>query len=300
MPSNIAGIIDQSAEKYAPGDDEFKKVLHAIVLAESGGNPLAVGDQGNSIGLFQNNMAGGRGQGYSVEQLSDPYFNADLSVKDLLTHYKQGLANGLSGANLVAFVSRYGQRPAAGNEWNAAKNYGLRIGQSPQAMNEQTTQVKSQEPQSKGLFDYFKPQQAYAENYTPAYQNTIGQYESAMRPYTDYMVKSGDTLWDLAQRYLGGGQNWKRFNYQGDPRLLQIGTRLRTPQRPQDSPQPNTSTNQGSVYTPPPRSQTASQFVQAYSPSPTYALPQQPTTQKISGISGTPIAQQLLNYTPAR
>ena len=141
QPTNIQGVIDNAAEKYAPGDAEFKKVLHAIAMAESGGNPNAVGDGGNSIGLFQNNMAGGRGAGHRREDLLDPVYNADISAADLVNHYKQGVAQGLSGADLVAYVSRNGQRPAVGNEYQAAGNYGRVAGaDKPLAMNEATTQ----------------------------------------------------------------------------------------------------------------------------------------------------------------
>lgn len=136
QPQNIQGIIDSAAEKYAPGDQEFKKVLHAIAMAESGGNPGAVGDGGNSIGLFQNNMAGGRGAGHSPQDLMDPVYNADISAADLVNHYRQGVAQGLSGPNLVAYVSRNGQRPAAGNEMHAARNYGMIAGaDTPVSMN---------------------------------------------------------------------------------------------------------------------------------------------------------------------
>ena len=143
--SKIGDIINQAADKYAPGDEEFKKVLHAIALAESNGNPKAAGDGGHSIGLFQNNMVAGRGYGYTKDQLEDPNFNADLSAKDLYNYYKKGAAQGLAGANLVAYVSRNGQRPAPGNEWNAAKNYGRYVDVDPTvAMNE--PQLQQQDP----------------------------------------------------------------------------------------------------------------------------------------------------------
>ena len=47
-----------------------------------------------------------------------------------------------------------------------------------------------------------------------------------------YVVKRGDTLWDLAVRFYGSGLKWRRIadaNGVKNPRLLQIGKRLRIP-----------------------------------------------------------------------
>lgn len=41
-----------------------------------------------------------------------------------------------------------------------------------------------------------------------------------------YTVKPGDTLWDIAQRYLGSGSRWKELGYTGDPTKLKPGTVL--------------------------------------------------------------------------
>ena len=124
VTGSIGQIIDQIADKYSGGNPEFRKVLHAIALTESGGNPNAVGDNGESIGLFQNRMKFGRGGNFTKDQLFDPVFNTDISAKELVNYFKQGVSKGLKGADLVAYVSRYGQRPAAGLEWHVAKNYG--------------------------------------------------------------------------------------------------------------------------------------------------------------------------------
>ena len=43
-----------------------------------------------------------------------------------------------------------------------------------------------------------------------------------------YIVKPGDTLWDIAQKYLGSGSRWQEI-YQGDPTKLQVGTVLNIP-----------------------------------------------------------------------
>jgi len=120
---SVDQIIDETAEKYAPGDEQFRQVLHAIALAESNKDPNAIGDNGRSVGLYQNNMANGRGKGYTVDQLKDPNFNADLSARELIKYYNQGVQKGLSGEKLTAYVSKYGQRPAPGNELNAAQKF---------------------------------------------------------------------------------------------------------------------------------------------------------------------------------
>lgn len=124
VKGKVGNIIDKVAEETRPGDLEFKKVLHAIALAESGGDPGAEGDGGWSIGLFQNHRRDGRGRGYSVEWLKNPENNTRLSVKELVIYYDRGVKQGLTGNDLVAYVSKYGQRPAPGNENQAASKYG--------------------------------------------------------------------------------------------------------------------------------------------------------------------------------
>lgn len=49
---------------------------------------------------------------------------------------------------------------------------------------------------------------------------------------TSYIVKAGDTLWDIADRKYGNGFRWKeiaKINGVSNPRLLQIGTKLKLP-----------------------------------------------------------------------
>ena len=41
-----------------------------------------------------------------------------------------------------------------------------------------------------------------------------------------YVVRRGDTLWDIAQRVLGSGSRWRELGYTGDPRQLRAGITL--------------------------------------------------------------------------
>ena len=58
-------------------------IWKAIMEAESSGNPLALGDNGNSVGLFQLNTVGGQGAGYTPALLQDPIINASIAVNSI-------------------------------------------------------------------------------------------------------------------------------------------------------------------------------------------------------------------------
>ena len=64
-------------------------VWYPIVEADSGGNPNAIGDSGNSIGLFQINTAGGQGQAYANNKnaLMDPALNASVAAPAIWSAY---------------------------------------------------------------------------------------------------------------------------------------------------------------------------------------------------------------------
>lgn len=272
--STVSQLLDQYAEKYQPGDDEFRKIIHAIALAESGGRANAVGDNGNSIGVFQANMAGGRGAKYTIEQLLDPEFNIKIAMPEFLTAYSLGKRQGLKGRDLVAYVSRTAQRPAEGLEWHAADNYGRFVGEDPISMNEKTTQAqynqgKTKETSKKEIamsgVDPYEMVDTYnvrtgewgkAPRYPEEYKKAeflkknkeftkkpllekikdyfvpeAEAYESALKsskyPVAAYTVQPGDTLWGIAEKYLGSGNRWKELQgYAGLPTQLPIGTKL--------------------------------------------------------------------------
>lgn len=66
------------------------------------------------------------------------------------------------------------------------------------------------------------PKRSYTQQYAEEYN----------APYT---VRSGDTLWSIAERTLGSGEKWKQLGYKGDPRQLQPGTSIRIPTPPRVS-----------------------------------------------------------------
>ncbi len=57
--------------------------------------------------------------------------------------------------------------------------------------------------------------------------------EKSSKQVTSYLVKKGDTLWDLADKKLGDGSRWReiaKLNGVADPRKLQIGAKLKMPE----------------------------------------------------------------------
>lgn len=68
-------------------------------------------------------------------------------------------------------------------------------------------------------------------------------------------VKKGDTLWNLAQQYLGNGNRWQELGFKGNPTQLPVGAQLNVPaQQPVKGPMsmaPNINTTRGPVVAPP-------------------------------------------------
>lgn len=116
------------------------------------------------------------------------------------------------------------------------------------------------------------------QGYQPNSQGTI-----------NYTVRPGDTLWDIAQQYGLGGNNWNQIRgYSGSPNALPVGAQLQIPQQKTISynrPQPQQN------YTPA-NANYSSQSAggPAYSPPPPVKQYSQPVSQ--------PSAQ--LNFRPAQ
>ncbi len=86
--------------------------ITAVMLAESGGNPNAVGDNGHSVGLFQLHDQGmGHGLG---DKRYDPEINARVGVAGLAVGWREGMARGLQGEELVRFAYDYRFNPGGG------------------------------------------------------------------------------------------------------------------------------------------------------------------------------------------
>jgi LysM repeat protein len=66
-------------------------------------------------------------------------------------------------------------------------------------------------------------------SYTPQNYSPVANYVSNPSAGQGYTVKSGDTLWGIAQKYLGNGANYKQLGYSGNPNSLPVGTRLNVP-----------------------------------------------------------------------
>jgi len=84
-------MIDVTALIKRIASEEHIDAALALATAEeeSGFDPRAVGDSGCSFGLFQANRCGGAGTGYSVDQLTDPDFNARqfaARIRDTAAH----------------------------------------------------------------------------------------------------------------------------------------------------------------------------------------------------------------------
>jgi hypothetical protein len=66
------------------GDPSKASVAACIASHESGGNAGATSsnpDGGTNVGLFQLDTPGGKGAGYSVEQLKDPVLNTKITIR---------------------------------------------------------------------------------------------------------------------------------------------------------------------------------------------------------------------------
>ena len=103
-----SNLIDRLAGLYeAPA-----AFLGAVMMAESGGNPNAVGDEGHSVGLFQLHDEGmGRGLG---ELRFDAELNAAIGARGLAMGWHEGMRQGYSGEDLVRFAYDYRFNPGGG------------------------------------------------------------------------------------------------------------------------------------------------------------------------------------------
>lgn len=94
---------DATFRKYAgdlAANDEFISMVAAATYAESGWNPTNVGDNGDSVGLFQINKV----HGLPDSVRNDPDASARFMMPKFVDAYQRGKAQGLSGRKLSEFV----------------------------------------------------------------------------------------------------------------------------------------------------------------------------------------------------
>jgi hypothetical protein len=106
MDKNVYDILKNKSEQYGIPFN----VIYSVVMTESGGNPLAVGDSGKSFGLFQVNTAVHKT--YNIEKgKSDISYQADYWMPNLARTYQNAVAKGLQGVDVALYVEKYGERP---------------------------------------------------------------------------------------------------------------------------------------------------------------------------------------------
>lgn len=108
MDSSVLNTLKTAAVKYGIPIE----ILYPIVMTESGGNPSAhtVTSKEDSRGLFQVNIKAHPDA--NSGQLFNADYNANYWIPQLKSSYEAGKSKGLAGADLAAYVERYGERPA--------------------------------------------------------------------------------------------------------------------------------------------------------------------------------------------
>lgn len=110
-------LIERMADKYqVPA-----AFLGAVMMAESAGDPNAVGDEGLSVGLFQLHE---RGMGAGLGELRlDPELNASIGARGLAEGWHEGLREGLEGEELVRFAYDFRFNPGGGDQYQGDSVY---------------------------------------------------------------------------------------------------------------------------------------------------------------------------------
>lgn len=107
-PGQWDSMLNQLGRKY----NVPPLFLKAVMLAESGGRPDAIGDQGHSVGLFQLHDQGyGAGMG---DLRFDPLANADRAARGLAEAWHAGEKAGYSGEFAVRSAYDYSFNPGGG------------------------------------------------------------------------------------------------------------------------------------------------------------------------------------------
>lgn len=115
----VAGIFD------AKGVPE--SVWGSILKVESKGDPKALGDNGESFGLFQIHTTGGLGDAYrnNTAALYDPETNARIAADAMAPVYQAAVGKGLSGYSLTQYVASHAGWPLKTGNMPASYNTAL-------------------------------------------------------------------------------------------------------------------------------------------------------------------------------
>jgi murein DD-endopeptidase MepM/ murein hydrolase activator NlpD len=106
MTDEVFNILKKKGDKYGIP----VSIWYPIVMTESGGNPLAIGDSGKSYGLFQ--VYTTVHPDYNIEKgKTSISYQADYWMPNLAKAYQQGLQKGLTGLDLTLYTERYGEKP---------------------------------------------------------------------------------------------------------------------------------------------------------------------------------------------
>ena len=95
--------------------DVLAMAMVANAYAESALDPAAVGDNGDSIGLFQCHTVRGAGRGHDREQLMDPRYNTMVILGELVDAagmFKGALLLGTDVQEVTRLFSTHVERPA--------------------------------------------------------------------------------------------------------------------------------------------------------------------------------------------
>lgn len=303
----------QSFGQYSPYDVMSGNVNNGVDYSTPSGTPIYL-PEGNWVVQEVFNTARGQGfigdntnQGYGnsvvvrnkdtgetirFSHLSSAEVKPGASLKGGLVGYT-GATGNVTGPHLdVEYTDQYGKLSDI-----SRTPYAQSIFNEQKPDSEYRKPQLAQQPKSvmDTLLDYIVPQ-ADAAELDPTNPGGLKTYShSPFQPNANgainYMVKPGDTLWDIAEQYLGGGQNYGQIKgYGGSPNQLPVGQQLQIPQKtlsftaPTPRPQQNSSPAAAN-YSSPSGPAVAPAAKQSYS-----VKPSQPTSQ--------PSAQ--LNFSPSK
>ena len=224
-PDEYKPIIQQASLKYGVPTS----ILSSLLSQESGFNPRAQSPAG-AVGIAQ--FMPSTAKAYGVNPL-DPLSAIDGAARYLYENYKEFKTwdKALAAYNAgPGAVRKYDGVPP----YRETQNYVQSIlkNKVPLAkVNTQTSQPVTPQPT--------QPNRMLSSMVKPVYASEMPQPARAQLPMKttlplqynqgQYTVQAGDTLWGIAQRYLGSGSRYQELGFKGSPTQLPIGTKLTIP-----------------------------------------------------------------------